>query len=107
MTLIMQNKPNLPETQMNVSSFITKDYENFHLLGHRKNKAKQTQSNPISNFLLWDVVPGKLCSQNVYPIRGSLYLRPAHLRVLFRTQTSLIAQKQPSTQTLKKIGQKM
>jgi len=48
----MQNKPNLLNAQINVSSFITKDYENVHLLGHRKNKAKQTQSNPISNFLL-------------------------------------------------------
>jgi len=43
---IMQNKANLLDAQMNVSSFITKDYENVHLLGRRKNKAKQTQSNP-------------------------------------------------------------
>jgi len=56
----MQNKPNLLNAQMNVSSFITMDYENVHLLERRKNKAKQTQSNPtcselvepISNFLL-------------------------------------------------------
>ena len=39
----MQNKPNLLNTQINVSSFITKDYENVHLLGRRKNKPKQTQ----------------------------------------------------------------
>jgi hypothetical protein len=48
----MQNKPNLLDAQINVSSFITKDYENVHLLGRRRNKAKQNQSNPISNFLL-------------------------------------------------------
>ena len=47
----MQNKPNLPDAQMNVSSVITKDYENVHLLGRRKNKPNQTQykanTNPI------------------------------------------------------------
>ncbi len=40
----MQNKPNLLNAQMNVSSFITKDYENIHPLGRHKNKAN---SNPI------------------------------------------------------------
>jgi len=39
----MQNKPNLLNAQMNVSSFITKDYENVHLRGRRKNKPNQTQ----------------------------------------------------------------
>jgi len=39
----MQNKANLLDAQINVSSFITKDYENVHLLERRKNKAKQTQ----------------------------------------------------------------
>jgi len=48
----MQNKPNLLNAQMNVNTVITKYYENERLLGRRKNKAKQTQSNPISNFLL-------------------------------------------------------
>jgi antitoxin component HigA of HigAB toxin-antitoxin module len=41
----MQNKPNFESTQMNISSFLTKDYENeprFLASG------KQTQSNPIS-----------------------------------------------------------
>jgi hypothetical protein len=28
MTLIMQNKPNLPDAQMNVTSVTTKDYQN-------------------------------------------------------------------------------
>ena len=61
----MQNKPNLLNAQINVSSIFTKDYENVHLLGRRKNKANQTQPvvslpamsvaervEPISNFLL-------------------------------------------------------
>jgi len=32
--------------KMNLSFVITKDYENVHLLGRRKNKAKQTQFKP-------------------------------------------------------------
>jgi hypothetical protein len=44
----MQNKPNFPEVQMNISPVITKPYGNFHLLARRKNKAN---SNPIKpNF---------------------------------------------------------
>ena len=50
--LIMQNKPNLLNTQMTVSSAITMDYVNIRLRSRFKNKAKQTQfkanSNPIS-----------------------------------------------------------
>jgi len=38
-----QNKPNLLNAQMNVSSVITKDYENVPL----RTRGKQTQSNPI------------------------------------------------------------
>ncbi len=49
----MQNKPNFQDVQMNVTSILTKDYENVHLLGRRKNKANsnpiQTQSNPIQS----------------------------------------------------------
>ena len=46
----MQNKANLLDSQMNVSSVLTKDYENEHLRRGWKNKAKQTQSNQISPF---------------------------------------------------------
>ncbi len=45
--LFMQNKPNLLDAQMNVSTVLTRDYENVHLLARRKNKPNQTQSNPI------------------------------------------------------------
>ena len=41
--LIMQNKPNLLDAQMNTSSFITKYYENERLSRLRENKPKQTQ----------------------------------------------------------------
>ena len=44
-TLFMQNKPNLLDTQMNVGSVKTKDYENEPCLPAPR---KQTQSNPIS-----------------------------------------------------------
>jgi hypothetical protein len=42
---IMQNKANLLDTQMNVSSVKTKNYENKRLC---RRGEKQTQSNPIS-----------------------------------------------------------
>jgi len=51
----MQNKPNSPNAQINVSVVITKYYENIPLSRSAENKAKQTQfkanSNPIKpNF---------------------------------------------------------
>ena len=48
-TLFMQNKPNLPAPQMNVSSVSTKDYESQ---GRLQTPGKQTQSNPISSEFL-------------------------------------------------------
>jgi hypothetical protein len=39
----MQNKANLLDIQMNVTSVKTKDYENERLCGREKNKPKQTQ----------------------------------------------------------------
>jgi hypothetical protein len=41
---IMQNKPNLPAPQMNVSSILTKDYENDNTFRLPENKPK---TNPI------------------------------------------------------------
>jgi len=49
---IMQNKPNLPDAQMNITSFYTKDYGNNRLADVAKTKPIQTQykakTNPIS-----------------------------------------------------------
>jgi len=42
---IMQNKPNLPKAQINITIVLTKDYGNARFRGGLK---KQTQSNPIS-----------------------------------------------------------
>jgi hypothetical protein len=39
----MQNKPNLLDTQMNVSPFITVDYKNIANWELGENKAKQSQ----------------------------------------------------------------
>jgi len=39
----MQNKPNLPDALMNVTSFYTKDYENKSNWTLGENKPKQTQ----------------------------------------------------------------
>jgi len=40
---IMQNKPNLLNAQINISTAITMDYVNIRLRSRFKNKAKQTQ----------------------------------------------------------------
>ncbi len=47
--LIMQNKPNFPNAQINVNSVLTIDYVNIRLRRHFKNKANQSQSNPIQS----------------------------------------------------------
>ena len=39
----MQNKPNLLNTQMNVNSVKTRNYENVRPRSHRQNKPNQTQ----------------------------------------------------------------
>jgi len=41
----MQNKPNLLNSQTNVSSVLTEDYENEWLCSREKNKPNQTQTN--------------------------------------------------------------
>ncbi len=47
-TTFMQNKPNLPKSQMNVSIYLQTDYENKHDWTIGKNKPNQSQSKPIS-----------------------------------------------------------
>ena len=53
MTLIMQNKPNLLYAQMNVSSVITKNYENSRLRRRAENKPKQNQFNRVNPRNPW------------------------------------------------------
>ncbi len=45
--LFMQNKPNLPETQMNITPVTIRDYKENHPPGHPKNNHN---SNPIKLF---------------------------------------------------------
>ena len=45
-TFFMQNEPNFPESQMNVSSTITMDYENKTLSQRGKNKANSKPNKP-------------------------------------------------------------
>jgi len=46
---IMQNKPNLPDAPMDVTSFYTKDYENKRLCRCVKTNPIQTQYKPNTN----------------------------------------------------------
>jgi hypothetical protein len=66
--LFMQNKPNLPDAQMNVSSVKTTNYDQITMNNANKNKPNQTQFHPhrlytCYNFLLRDVARRKLCSK--------------------------------------------
>jgi len=47
----MQNKANLPDAQMKVSSVLTKDYENDNTFRLPENKPKQTQLTKSQNEL--------------------------------------------------------
>ena len=50
-SLFLQNKPNLPNAQISVNSFLTRNYEDFQPYSRRQNKPNQTQyqtqSKPI------------------------------------------------------------
>jgi len=47
-SLFLQNKPNLPNTQITVTSYLIGDYEDFRPSGNSQNKPKQTQFKPNS-----------------------------------------------------------
>jgi hypothetical protein len=94
-TLFLQNEPNFQKSQINASSYITREYEQMDTWSIRKNEPKtnpnepktnpiladktpiQTQTNPnqtqfqsqkmlLFTFLLRDFVPILLCSSRVY-----------------------------------------
>ena len=52
----MQNKPNLPDAQMNLNFYLTKYYENQPLRRLPENKPNQTQSftPPVQSNLVGD-----------------------------------------------------
>jgi len=45
--LFMQNKPNLPDVQMNLNFYPTRYYENLPIRRRVQNKPNQTQSKPV------------------------------------------------------------
>jgi len=52
--LFLQNKPNFRKSQMNVSNYITREYEEMDTWSSGKNKPNQTQSKPKTNPIpLW------------------------------------------------------
>ncbi len=55
---IMQNKPNFPNIQINISASYTKDYENAQFVGRRKNKPKQSQFQIVENLIALEAIFG-------------------------------------------------
>jgi hypothetical protein len=54
-TLFMQNKPNLRKAQMNVTSFITKNYEQLTMNYANKNKPNSKPiSVPLAPFIVYN-----------------------------------------------------
>jgi len=49
----MQNKPNLPDAQMNLNNIITMNYKNFIPLAGQKTNPIQTQSKPVLSAVEW------------------------------------------------------
>jgi len=70
----MQNKPNLLDAQMNISSVLTKYYENVTLRRRAENKPRQTQfkTSPAVCGLFRPVI---LVPQDLAPIFGASHLR--------------------------------
>jgi len=65
---IMQNKPNLQNAKMNVSTFETKGYENFRPFSRRKNKPKQSQFKPNFSPKLGSFFQYWLCNSSIFQI---------------------------------------
>ena len=74
MTLIMQNKPNLLNAQINVTSFITKDYQNKRLCSPRKNKPNSNPIKPNFKPFAADLIRRKLKPSSQIPTTGKLIL---------------------------------
>ena len=68
---IMQNKPNLLNARMNVTTVLTRDYGNMCLRGRRKNKAKTNPNKPnlpnaqmnVSSVITKDYENEPLCAR--------------------------------------------
>ncbi len=62
----MQNKPNLLDAQMNVTSLITVDYENKSNWKLGENKANQSQYKPNSNPIKPNLPEGEIDAKCVF-----------------------------------------
>jgi hypothetical protein len=69
----MQNKPNLPNTQINTTSALTKDYRNESLRRHPQNKPKQTQFKPNTNPFLPPKTTIKAKTNPIPPFTSNLF----------------------------------
>jgi len=65
---IMQNKPNLQNDEMNITSLLTNYYGNFRLFSRRKNKPN---SNPI--YVKLGNLKYEILSETVYSVFCVLY----------------------------------
>jgi hypothetical protein len=83
----MQNKPNLPAPQMNVSSVLTKDYENQ---GRLQTPGKQTQSNPISKATRNPIFSLAYLAQTPNSRQTISYLLPVIRQTLYAAHNSRI-----------------
>jgi len=61
-----QFKPNLPDAQMNVTSILTKDYENERFCRCGENKPNQTQSLHPRFYPKNQRYPRKITSKNLF-----------------------------------------
>ncbi len=89
-TLFMQNKPNLPDSQMNVNTVITKDYENERLCRRWENKPNQTQFLKISDFRNLYAVPGKNECKTIQAVIFGFFPPYTDVREFFRSRSGLL-----------------
>jgi hypothetical protein len=63
--LFLQNEPNFRKSQMNISTFITKSYEQLTMNNELKNKPKTNPNEPKTNPIHRSVAPGQAGSKPV------------------------------------------
>ena len=93
-TLFMQNKPNLLNAQMNVTSFYTKDYENQ---GRLRTPPKQTQYKPNTN----PIQTQYKANTNPIPERPKMNENSFATKVYENITTFRLKQNKPNTNPIK------
>ena len=95
-TIIMQNKPNLLNTQMNVNNVLPRDYENARPFRHRENKPKQTQFK--ANLLYTQMNVNSVLLRNYGNVRSFSCRENKPNQTQFQSQTN------PKITNLPQIG---